>query len=358
MENLATDKSFWKSKNVLVTGHTGFKGGWLCLWLNLLGANVDGFSLKPKKENEFYLKVFKDRFPGEEKFSDINDIKALSGFIKSQRPEIIFHLAAQPLVRYSYLNPIDTFKTNIMGVINIMEVARKASQKPVIINVTTDKVYENQEWIWAYRENEKLGGNDPYSASKACSEIVTNSYIKSFFKGSGIKVATARAGNVIGGGDMSIDRLIPDYFRSLQMNEPLTIRNPLATRPWQHVLEPVSGYIKLAENLSLDNDEKFCGAWNFGPLGDAISVGEVINRLIAITGGKPFQLDDNFNPHEAQSLMLDSTKARKLLGWYPKLSIDEALTLTYQWFQQAQSGSDLLKLSLQQISEFEQNVAI
>ena len=247
-----------------------------------------------------------------------------------------------------------------MGVINIMEVARKASQKPVIINVTTDKVYENQEWIWAYRENEKLGGNDPYSASKACSEIVTNSYIKSFFKGSGIKVATARAGNVIGGGDMSIDRLIPDYFRSLQMNKPLTIRNPLATRPWQHVLEPVSGYIKLAENLSLDNDEKFCGAWNFGPLGDAISVGEVINRLIAITGGKPFQLDDNFNPHEAQSLMLDSTKARKLLGWYPKLSIDEALTLTYQWFQQAQSGSDLLKLSfnkylnLSKMSRFEE----
>ena len=347
--------SFWFNKKVLVTGHTGFKGGWLSLWLNNLGANVAGFALQPTVENVFYSSIFKDGFVGNETLADINDYGKLFQFINNIKPEIIFHLAAQPLVRHSYDNPMDTFKTNAFGVINLLEAVKSCGIEPVVINVTTDKVYENNEWIWAYREDEKLGGSDPYSASKACSELITNSYVKSFFNGTAVKIATARAGNVIGGGDMSTDRLVPDYFRSILKNESIKLRNPLATRPWQHVLEPLSGYILLAEKLSQLDGEKFVGAWNFGPLGDAIAVGSVIDKLADISKGQSFVLDDRSNPHEAQSLMLDSAKARKYLDWRPKLSIEEALFLTYDWFSSSMNDTNMRDFSINQIINYEKH---
>lgn len=344
--------NFWQGKRVLVTGHTGFKGGWLTLWLNELGANVYGYSLPPKPENVFYNKVYSNGFIGEEQLSDITDYSKITECIKSFKPQIIFHLAAQPLVRFSYVEPVSTFATNTMGVVNILEAVRVSDLEPTIVNVTTDKVYANKEWIWAYREPEALGGNDPYSASKACSEIITNSYMQSFFKDSSVKIATARAGNVIGGGDMSPDRLVPDYLSALIANDELVIRNPQATRPWQHVIEPVLGYLLLAEKMSSSKNHEFIGAWNFGPSGDPISVSRVVDRLASISGGKKYQLDLKSNPHEAQALMLDSAKARKLIGWKPKLTLDQALKLTFDWFRSSLQSSDMQAITISQIKAY------
>ena len=345
--------NFWEGKRVLVTGHTGFKGGWLSLWLRELGASVYGYSLTPTQENEFYKKVYSNGFIGEEQLSDITDFSKIKESVNSFKPQIIFHLAAQPLVRLSYAEPVSTFATNTLGVVNILEAVRVSSLEPTIINITTDKVYANKEWIWAYREPEALGGNDPYSASKACSEIITHSYMQSFFKNSSVKIATARAGNVIGGGDMSRDRLVPDYLRSFKENEEIVIRNPHATRPWQHVLEPVLGYIQLAERISSTEGKDFIGAWNFGPSGDPCAVSAVVDKLSDISGGKKYQLDPKSNPHEEQALMLDSAKARKLLDWKPKLTLDEALKLTFDWFQSSFKSSDMQAFTISQIKAYE-----
>lgn len=344
---------FWKNKRVLITGHSGFKGGWLSLWLDELGAKVYGFSLVPSEENHFYKNVYKNGFVGGECFDDITNFEGISECIQSFRPDIIFHLAAQPLVRASYNEPASTFSVNAMGVVNLFEAIRASGIEPIVVNVTTDKVYENNEWIWAYREDEKLGGNDPYSASKACSEIITNSYVTSFFKNSNVRVATARAGNVIGGGDMSQDRLIPDYFRAYANGEEIIIRNPLATRPWQHVLEPLAGYLKLAMMLSRDDGNKYVGSWNFGPLGDPVAVGDVINSLSNITDGKRYILDTKSNPHEAQSLMLDSAKSRIYLGWKPKLEIYDALQLTCNWFLNFTNGTEMRRFTITQIMSYQ-----
>lgn len=345
--------NFWEGKRVLITGHTGFKGGWLSLWLNELGANIYGYSLSPTQENGFYKKVYSNGFIGEEQLSDITDFSSISECINRFKPQIIFHLAAQPLVRLSYADPVSTFATNAMGVVNILEAVRVSSLELTIVNVTTDKVYTNKEWIWPYRETEALGGNDPYSASKACSEIITHSYMQSFFKYSSVKIATARAGNVIGGGDMSSDRLVPDYLRSLEANEGIIIRNPQATRPWQHVIEPILGYILLAEKMSSSKNLDFTGAWNFGPSGDPISVSTVVHKLSNISMGKKIQLDPKSNPHEAQALTLDSAKARKLLGWRPKLIIDDALKWTFDWYQSSLKSSDMRAFTLSQIKAYE-----
>lgn len=348
-------KKFWQDKRVLVTGHTGFKGGWLSLWLNELGANVYGYSLAPTRDNEFYKKIFANGFIGEEQLSDITNYEKVSECINTFMPQIIFHLAAQPLVRVSYSEPVSTFATNAMGVVNILEAVRMSNIEPKIINVTTDKVYANKEWIWAYREPEALGGNDPYSASKACSELITHSYMHSFFKNTSVKIATARAGNVIGGGDMSYDRLVPDYLRSIEKDEQIVLRNPQATRPWQHVLEPVHGYLQLAEKISSAGGNDFTGAWNFGPTGDPFSVSAVVDKLSDISGGKKYQLDPKSHPHEAQDLMLDSAKARKLLGWRPKLTLDEALKLTFDWFQASLTGCDMRSFTIEQIKDYASN---
>ena len=344
---------FWKNRRVLVTGHTGFKGGWLSLLLSHLGATVSGYSLEPSEENQFYKQVFKKGFIGEEIFSDITNYNEVKRSLKRFKPEIIFHLAAQPLVRLSYKNPSHTFSVNAMGVVNLLEATRTSGFEPKIVNITTDKVYENKEWVWAYRESDALGGNDPYSASKACSEIITNSYVNSFFKNSEVRIATARAGNVIGGGDMSQDRLIPDYLKAYKKNEEIVVRNPLATRPWQHVIDPLSGYLQLAEMISSKDGEKFMGSWNFGPSGDPAAVGEIINSLSQITGGLTYKLDKKSNPIEAQSLMLDSAKARTYLRWRPKLGLEQALRLTFDWFKNAENETDMQQFSKAQISYYQ-----
>ena len=345
---------FWLNKRVLITGHTGFKGGWLSLWLHELGAKVFGYSLKPKLENEFYHKVYHDGFIGEEELSDIKDINKLSDCLLQFQPHVIFHLAAQSLVRTSYNEPLETFFTNAMGTVNLLEAVRRSSLQLVIVNVTTDKVYENKEWIWAYRENEALGGNDPYSASKACSEIITNSYMQSYFTDFLVKVSTARAGNVIGGGDMSTDRLIPDYLRAYSTNDDITIRNPRATRPWQHVLDPLHGYLQLAEKMALNNGSDFIGSWNFGPMSDAKSVMEVVNSLAKITGSENYKIDRSNNPHEAQSLMLDSVKARTELNWKPKLDLDMSLKMTFDWFNHS-LNNNMKEFTKTQIKEYLKN---
>lgn len=346
------ERGFWQNKSVLVTGHTGFKGGWLSLWLHELGAKVHGFSLEPIAEYEFYNRVYSDGFIGTEQFSDITDPNLIFKCVEKFQPEIIFHLAAQPLVRHSYNNPMETYAINVMGVVNLLEAVRYSSAAPIIVNVTTDKVYVNNEWLWAYRETEPLGGIDPYSASKACSEIITNSYMQSFFKGSPTKIATARAGNVIGGGDMSLDRLVPDFFRALSRNEQIKLRNPLATRPWQHVMEPLAGYMRLAEMLLSNMGHHYATSWNFGPIGDPIPVGKVIDILSHISGSQKYKLDETTNSHEAQSLMLDSAKARKELDWMPKLDINQALSLTFDWYQASMRSEDMLTFSISQITEY------
>ena len=353
MENMLISNKFWLDKRVLVTGHTGFKGGWLSLWLNELGANVYGYSLAPTCENVFYKRVYSSGFVGNEQLADITDFRKISDCINTFKPQIIFHLAAQPLVRVSYSAPGLTFATNAMGVLNVLEAVRMSRLEPIIVNVTTDKVYANKEWIWAYREPDALGGNDPYSASKACSEIITHSYMHSFFKNSSVKIATARAGNVIGGGDMSRDRLVPDYLRSFKDNEQLIVRNPNATRPWQHVIEPVLGYLQLAEKMSSAEKIDFTGAWNFGPSGDPTSVSTLVDKLAAISRGKKYQIDPKSNICEAQALTLDSTKARKLLGWKPKLTLDESLKLTFDWFQSALHDNDMRAFTISQINAYQ-----
>lgn len=353
MEDLVMGTDFWRKKRVFVTGHTGFKGGWLSLWLSQLEADVFGYSLSPTKANEFYLRVFSEGFIGDECIADIMQYEKIKKCIKEFEPEVIFHLAAQPLVRYSYENPVKTFFDNAMGVVNVLEAVRSLKIKPVIVNITTDKVYENKEWVWAYREQDKLAGNDPYSASKACSEIITKSYLESFFKHSQVMVATARAGNVIGGGDMSQDRLVPDYLRAFSQKKEIFLRNPMATRPWQHVLDPLAGYLKLAENLSGQDGFNYCGSWNFGPLGDPIAVGEIIEKLSNISGGKNYKEDQNSNPHEAQTLMLDSAKARQLLGWKPMLTIDKSLAFTFDWFSKSKKINNMQDFSRSQILEYQ-----
>ena len=349
MEDMVMEHLFWQNKRVLVTGHTGFKGGWLSLWLSEIGANVCGYSLEPNHDNQFYRKVYGRGFVGEEYIANIMDAERILQCINSFKPQIIFHLAAQPLVRASYTDPLTTFNVNIMGVVNLLEAVRRSSLEPTIVNVTTDKVYANNEWIWAYRESEPLGGNDPYSASKACSEIITSSYINSFFKNTPVKIATARSGNVIGGGDMSIDRLVPDYLRSYANDTAIVIRNPLATRPWQHILDSLLGYLMLAEKMYVSKNGDFLGAWNFGPNGDPVSVEDVIEKLSNISSGKKYQIDDRSNPHEAQALLLDSSRARKLLNWKPKIDLDTALKMTFDWFKLSIKNNDMKAFSTAQL---------
>lgn len=347
-------KNFWKNKRVLITGHTGFKGGWLALWLHKMGANLHGYSLELNPSNIFYRKVFSENFPGDETFENIKNYSKIFDTMKYFKPEIIFHLAAQPLVKESYVTPYETFCVNIIGLTNILEAVRVLNSTRVIVNITTDKVYENQEWQWPYREIDRLGGNDPYSASKTCSEIITASYKKSFLQSAGVQISTARAGNVIGGGDASPDRLVPDYFRSHFAHRSVKIRSPQSTRPWQHVLDPLSGYLKLAEKLYSDDTGIYASPWNFGPTEDPITVEALANKLVSITNGKAITIEPNPDFTEHQSLVLDSSKARKMLGWRPKLDIETALTMTYHWAKNSIEGEDMKLFSEKQISNYKQ----
>jgi CDP-glucose 4,6-dehydratase len=352
VEEVVVDPSFWRSRRVLVTGHTGFKGSWLCLWLQRLGAEVIGYSTGSPSTPCMYelagLGTAMTSING-----DIRDTEAVRDAFAVHRPEVVIHLAAQPLVRRSYVDPVGTYASNVMGTVNVLDAVRHTGEVRAVINVTTDKVYENREWEWGYREDEPKGGRDPYSNSKACSELVTSAFRESFFGGdSRVAVATARAGNVIGGGDWGEDRLIPDIMRAALEREELMIRNPDAIRPWQHVLNPLSGYLKLAESL-WESDE-LAGGWNFGPDDrDARPVRAILERLSELWGEPiPWRHDGGSHPHEAMYLRLDSSKARVRLGWIPRWDLDQALESIVSWYKALQSEADLREHSLRQIEAF------
>lgn len=340
---------FWKGKRVLVTGHTGFKGSWLAFWLNHLGAEVCGYALKPESSPNLFENLnLENRINSF--FGDVQDLQLFENALNKFQPEIIFHLAAQSLVRRSYREPVETYMTNVIGTVNVLEAVRKADFVKSVVVVTTDKCYENQEWIWGYRENDRLGGFDPYSNSKACAELAVSAYRNSFFGENKASIATARAGNVIGGGDWSEDRLLPDVFRSLIFNEPLLIRNPKAVRPWQHTLEPLSGYMMLAEKL-YNGEREFAGAWNFGPADeDSKSVGWVLEEIKQIWAEPVnWEIADGNHPHETNLLKLDSAKARNRLRWQPKLNLSEGLNLTVEWYKEFKNGADLAETTKRQI---------
>lgn len=324
---------FWKGKKVFITGHTGFKGGWISHWLYELGASICGYSLEPPTEPNFFTEARLQKHLAYSTIGDIRDLAALTKAVKAAKPDIIFHMAAQPLVRESYDTPVETFAANVMGTVNVLEAARQCGTAKAVVNVTTDKCYENKEWQWPYRENDRLGGHDPYSASKACVEIAAAAYRDSFLADANIHIASARAGNVIGGGDWATDRLIPDFLRALDAEETLIIRSPSATRPWQHVLEPLSGYLLLAEKLYVKGSE-FAEAWNFGPKDDdAKPVSWIVDQLCTCTPGAKWQTGNTQQLHEAGLLKLDSSKAKTRLGWAPRWNLETALNKTMEWYQ-------------------------
>lgn len=323
---------FWQGKRVLVTGHTGFKGAWLTRWLVLSGADVAGYSLAPDSDPSLF-ELCGLSAQCKSTLGDVRDLAQLSDVVGSHRPEIVFHLAAQALVRRSYREPVNTYATNVLGTVNLLEALHQTRSARAIVVVTTDKCYENREWDWPYREVDSLGGRDPYSSSKACAELVAAAYRRSFFE-SGI-VATARAGNVIGGGDWSEDRLLPDIVRGARDARSVLIRNPASTRPWQHVLEPLAGYRLLAERL-WDEPRTFAEAWNFGPRDEGTKpVGQIAEQFVRALGAGSLELGtpDPSAPHEAGLLQLDAAKARTRLGWTPRLDIQGALQLTADWYK-------------------------
>jgi CDP-glucose 4,6-dehydratase len=352
VDDLVVNPSFWRERKVLVTGHSGFKGSWLCLWLEQMGAEVVGFSAGPPSSPCLYeLAGVGERIASFE--GDIRDTDRVRAVVADQLPEIVIHMAAQPLVRRSYADPVGTYATNVMGTVNVLDAARHCDDVRVVVNVTTDKVYQNREWEWGYREDEPKGGRDPYSNSKACSELVTSAYRDSFFApDASVSVATVRAGNVIGGGDWGEDRLIPDIVRAALGDAELHIRNPGAIRPWQHVLNPLSGYLRLVESL-WESDELADG-WNFGPEErDARPVHWIIERLSELWGREiPWTHDGGSHPHETMYLRLDSSKARVRLGWVPRWDLEQALASIVTWYKAFQAGEDLHELSLRQIQEF------
>lgn len=343
------DAGFWNGKRVLITGHTGFKGSWLSIWLQSMGSVLRGAALKPATAPSMF-EIANVEKGIESCILDIREFSKVRECIADFQPEIIFHMAAQPLVRLSYNQPIDTYATNVMGTVHVLEAARSVDCVKAIVNVTTDKCYENREWVWGYREDEPMGGHDPYSASKACSELVTSSYRKSFFDLTRSGLATARAGNVIGGGDWSKDRLIPDLITNLQNNQSTQIRNPRATRPWQHVLEPLSGYMMLAEQL-YNKPKHFSEAWNFGPEdADVKQVDWIANKICALWGNDAqWETDQELHVHEANWLKLDITKAKYQLGWQPKWTINEALEHTVEWYSEFMFGSNMSEFTEKQI---------
>lgn len=343
---------FWGGKRVLLTGHTGFKGSWLALWLQSMGANVRGIALEPSTEPSLF-EVARVGAAMDHRIADIRDFAAIRSLVNEFQPEIVFHLAAQPLVRLSYQQPIETYATNVMGTVHVLEASRAAGSVRTIVNVTTDKCYENRERPCGYREDEPMGGHDPYSSSKACAELVSSAYRRSYLVAGGIALATARAGNVIGGGDWAAERLVPDILRALENGEPVKIRNPHAIRPWQHVLEPLSGYLLLAERLHA------CGqadaeAWNFGPRDeDARPVQWVVEHLCAAWGdAAEWTLQGGEHPHEAGFLKLDISKARQRLQWAPRWTLDVALTRTAEWHRAWLDRQDMRSVCLNQISAY------
>lgn len=339
-------KRAYKGKKVLLTGHTGFKGSWMLAWLHQLGAEVMGYALPPKNNKDLYNILEGDNLC-KSVLADINDYSSLCSTIISFQPDFIFHLAAQPLVRQSYLNPLETFQTNIIGATNVMESVKNISKQCTVVIITTDKVYENKEWVYPYRETDRLGGYDPYSASKACAEIVVASYRSSFFNINEIEkhkkgLAVARAGNVIGGGDWSVDRIIPDLIRALETDQDVVLRNPLAVRPWQHVLEPICGYLSLGAKLN-EEPQKYSDSYNFGPyIEDNLTVLELSKIAIKIWGKGNYITPNLINqPHEAGLLKLDISKALNVLGWRPRYNSYKAIEETVKWYKEKLNKRDI-----------------
>ena len=355
----SVDPNFWSDKRVFLTGHTGFKGGWLSLWLSSMGAKVTGYGLAPNTAPNFFETVKIEGCLEQSHIADIRDLEKLQKAMAHAMPQIVIHMAAQPLVRYSYINPVETYSTNVMGTVHVLESIRALDCVRAGVIVTTDKCYENKEWVWGYREDEPMGGHDPYSNSKGCAELVTGAYRQSYFSSDKysehhVAIASARAGNVIGGGDWSEDRLIPDAINAFEKHQSLLIRNPLATRPWQHVLEPLSGYLVLAQAL-YEEGPKFVGGWNFGPRDDdARSVKEVINLLIKNwESPASWVQDQSEQPHEAHSLKLDCSKARQFLNWIPRWSLEQAIINITQWHGAYQMHSNMRETSLKQIAAYQ-----
>jgi CDP-glucose 4,6-dehydratase len=352
MEGLEMNRGFWKKKTVFLTGHTGFKGGWIAHCLHELGASVHGYSLEPPTQPNFFTETQLQKILANSTIGDIRDIEVLTSALKIAKPNIIIHMAAQPLVRKSYNIPVETFATNVMGTINVLEAARQVDTTKAIINVTTDKCYENKDWYWPYRENDRLGGHDPYSASKACAEMAAAAYQKSFLADVNIHLASVRAGNVIGGGDWAIDRLIPDFFKGLDAGKTMTVRSPNAVRPWQHVLEPLWGYLLLAEKLYTEG-KAFAEAWNFGPEeSDAKPVSWIVEQLCMSNSQAKWQIENIKQPHESDLLKLDSNKAKARLGWIPRWNLKTALNKTIEWHQAWQKKDDMAAITSAQIQAY------
>jgi CDP-glucose 4,6-dehydratase len=359
MDANVIDKIFWKNKRVLVTGHTGFKGSWLTCWLKNLGSSVVGYSLPPPTKPS----LFESARVEEGMTSILGDVRNLDevqAAIFKYKPEIVFHLAAQPLVRYSYLNPVETYATNIMGTVNILESIRQSDTVRLAVIVTSDKCYENKEWVWGYRESDSMGGKDPYSSSKGCAELVAAAYQNSYFtkkidESQNKSIATARAGNVIGGGDWAADRIIPDIMKAFLESRTVLIRNPNAVRPWQHVLEPLRGYLMLAEGL-WNQGEEYLGGWNFGPGNEDARPVSWIVELVSQLWGKNAGwelMDTKDHLHEALYLRLDCSKANSVLGWLSKLHLSEALEWTVEWYKSYGQGRNMMQLTENQIARYE-----
>jgi CDP-glucose 4,6-dehydratase len=343
----------WQGRRVFLTGHTGFKGGWLALRLARLGAHVRGFALAPPTEPNLFTNA-SVALHVEDLRGDIREYSKVLAALRECAPEVVFHLAAQPIVRHSYADPLCTYSTNVMGTANVLEAVRNTPTVRAVVCVTTDKVYRDQDWDWLYRETDPLGGHDPYASSKACAELVAATYRDSYFLHHHVGLATARAGNVIGGGDWSAERLIPDLIRGFEAGESVLIRNPKAIRPWQHVLDPLVGYMTIAERL-LDGEMRFASAFNFGPLdGDIWPVARIATHLAHGWGaGADWVQDSSVNPHESRILRLDSSRARIELGWKPRLDTETALDWTLEWYRARRDGADMREKTLAQIAAYE-----
>lgn len=351
-----TANQFWATKKVLITGHTGFKGSWLSIWLRALGADVTGLSLAPTSKPSLF--ALTSAHTGINSIiGNVSDYHLVQEVVSRAKPDIIFHMAAQALVGYSYTNPVETYSTNVLGTVHVLEAARQSKCVRAIVNVTTDKCYLNKEWVWGYREDDQLGGRDPYSSSKACSELVASAYNQSFFEGTETALATARAGNVIGGGDWTPGRLLPDILYSFESRTPLLIRNPNAVRPWQHVLEPLSGYMLLAQRL-FDLGSQYAGAWNFGPYDhDTQNVATIVRMIEEKLGiASSWQADTKLHPHEAAQLRLDISKAVHDLGWKPRWSLVTALEQLINWHKAWTNSEDMYQVCLAQIAEYQKRL--
>jgi CDP-glucose 4,6-dehydratase len=352
---MTVSPNFWRGKRVLLTGHTGFKGSWLSLWLQSLGAQVHGLALEPPTTPNLFTVAQVAQGMASSTIGDIRDLATVQQAMQAAQPDIVIHMAAQPLVRLSYAEPVETYATNVMGTVHVLESARHSASVKSIVVVTTDKCYDNKEWAWGYRENEPMGGHDPYSNSKGCAELVTSAYRRSFMQGQGKAVATARAGNVIGGGDWAADRLVPDILRAFEQNQPVVIRNPHATRPWQHVLEPLSGYLSLAEQLYTQG-QAFAEGWNFGPKDDdAQPVQWIVEHMVrSWANGASWQQDGGTHPHEANYLKLDISKAKARLGWQPRWPLAMALEKISAWHHAYLSSANMHEFTLKQIQNYAQ----